>query len=72
MRKSNATVQPETPKMNLAILRNNLFQYEMAPGKPGANAVYKSISSDFVNLKKISKDTTMVTVRIVDRAAAVP
>lgn len=32
----------------------------------------RSISSELVSLKKISSEATMVIVRIVDRAAAVP
>ena len=33
---------------------------------------YRSISSDFVSLKKIRREATIVIVRIVDSAAAVP
>ena len=33
---------------------------------------YRSISSELVSLKKISREATIVTVRIVDSAAAVP
>jgi len=33
---------------------------------------YRSMSSELVSLKKMSSEATMVTVRIVDRAAAVP
>ena len=39
---------------------------------PTARQGYRSISSDFVILKKSSSDVIMVMVRMVDSAAAVP
>ena len=53
--------------------------YESAPPPRSKEALffdspmrYRSISSDLVSLKKMSSEATMVTVRIVESAAAVP